>query len=351
MSTKIEWTDETWNPVTGCTKVSQGCKNCYAERIWPKVAGAEAARAANVEAPGHRPAPRAFTDVRCHSERLDAPLHWKKPRRVFVNSMSDLFHEDVPEDFILNVFNVMRMAWQHTFQVLTKRPQRMLDLCGKLSSSNAPGCGPLLSFSGRHPIQPLPNVWLGVSVEDQATADERIPLLMQTPAAVRFLSCEPLLGALTLCPPADSTYKQLWPFYYTGKFDEAAAKTAPPAPDRIRGLFPKIDWIIAGGESGPKARPSHPDWFRSLRDQCAAAGVPFFFKQYGEWAQCDTDVHADEYGTHVYPLEESILEAVYDLGDPRRIEVMEAHGIEFGRFGKKLNGRTLDGREHNEYPA
>jgi protein gp37 len=337
--TKIEWTDETWNPTTGCTKVSQGCKNCYAERLWPKVEAAERRRE---HFEWQKVTPRAFTEIRTHPLRLDAPLHWKKPRRVFVNSMSDLFHEDVHRDFVLRVFLVMARCPQHEFQILTKRPERMRTLITEwLPSAMTLADGPGL----RAPTWPLPNVWLGVSVEDQSTADERIPLLLQTPAAVRFLSCEPLLGPIDLdkyigegyCPKReDNTHCVHW---WDGEGEPCCG---------CKQIGP-IDWVIAGGESGPKARPSHPDWFRSLRDQCAAAGVPFFFKQWGEWGPCETETHPDERGLEVWPLEESVLDAQAGSFD-RRFKVIEEHSMQFGRFGKKLNGRTLDGREHNAYP-
>ena len=182
---------------------------------------------------------RAFADVQCHPERLDQPLHWKKPRKVFVNSMSDLFHPDVPDEFICSVFDVMYEAKQHTFQVLTKRPERMRDFIAGTSGAgwNA---------------EPIPNVWLGVSVENQETADERIPLLLDTPAAVRFVSAEPLLGYVDL--------------------REA---------HRVEIQIPRVDWVITGDESGYKSkrRKTNLDWVRSLRNQCQAAGVPFFLKQ------------------------------------------------------------------------
>lgn len=254
----IEWTDATWNPVTGCTKVSQGCKHCYAERDWSRLA--------------HLPAyqGRAFTDVACHTERLDQPLRWKRPRRIFVNSMSDLFHEAVPDDFLDKVFAVMALSPQHTFQVLTKRPERMRDYCKTLGQHNGTD---RVSIAAQQISSKawflwrmgdvgwcLPNVWLGVSVEDQEAADQRIPLLLQTPAAVRWVSAEPLLG------PVDV---------------QAAINRMPW---RIGGGDAGLHWVVVGGESGPKARPMHPDWARSLRDQCAAAGVQYLFKQWGEWA-------------------------------------------------------------------
>ena len=259
MSTKIEWTDEVWNPVTGCDKVSQGCKNCYAERIAERFWGE-----------------RKFTDVQCHPERLDIPLHWRKPRRVFVNSMSDLFHEDVTDEFITEVWNVMHDTPQHIYQILTKRPERMQWLTHQQW--------------GDHLVEP--NVWLGVSCEDQKTAYERIPLLLQAPAAVRFVSLEPLLGPIDL----------LAIFGHD-----------------LYAMNKGLDWVIVGGESGPHARPMHPDWARSIRDQCVEAGVPFFFKQVGEWA------------------------TVEEFGTKRELGIL--------RVGKKKAGRLLDGREWNEFPA
>jgi protein gp37 len=298
---KIEWTDASWNPVTGCTKVSDGCKHCYAERDWARLA-----------APRAKPniyTGRDFTDVRCHPERLDQPLRWTKPRRIFVNSMSDLFHEDIPSEFIAAVFHRMAMAPQHIFQILTKRPERMLNfLTGGLAFE-----------------KPLPNVWLGVSCEDQATADERIPLLLQTPAAVRFISAEPLLGPIDLWPWVNINLPSRWPRH----------AYAP------RGPF--LDWLIAGGESGPRARPSHPDWFRSLRDQCQAAGVPFFFKQWGEWAPF----------TYIDENRKALLRIGYSKHEEERECVVGEHSaaINMRRVGKKAAGRSLDGRTWDEYPC
>lgn len=249
----IEWTDETWNPVTGCTKVSQGCKHCYAERVAERFWKG-----------------RKFTDVQTHADRLDQPLRWRKPRRVFVNSMSDLFHEAVHRDFILRVFLAMQHSPRHSFQILTKRPERMRDLLRDwmrpaLQLADAPRL--------ESPVWPLPNVWLGVSCEDQETADARIPLLLDTPAAVRFVSCEPLLGPIKL----------------DGEFDHHRRDYLLPSPivDLKRNpwesvtMRPPLDWIIVGGESGPGARPCDVAWIRSIVEQCKAAGVPCFVKQVG----------------------------------------------------------------------
>lgn len=284
--TKIEWATDQWNPVTGCSKVSQGCKHCYAEREWPRLA-----------APRAKPniyTGRAFTDVKCHPEKLDIPLRWNKPRRIFVNSMSDLFHEDVPHDFIVEIFEVMAQASWHTFQVLTKRPERMRDFF--LGSSGA----------GAN-VEPLPNVWLGVSCEDQTTADERIPLLLQTPAAVRWVSAEPLLGLIDLDSERGDGLHAL------GCGDKYCS-----CGDR------GIDWLVVGGESGPRARPTHPDWARSLRDQCREASVPFFFKQWGEFAP-------------------------NWLNDDNGNKIAGTEWVD--HMGKKMAGRTLDGHIWDEYPV
>lgn len=316
----IEWTEATWNPVTGCTKVSQGCKNCYAERDWQRLSKNPTAKAYYG---------RKFTNVQCHPERLDQPLRWRKPRRIFVNSMSDLFHPDVPFGFVDQVFAVMALAPQHTFQILTKRPERMREylaerLTGELKHVYLEAAWNRLGLDPpRVMYWPHPNVWLGVSVEDQATADERIPPLLQTPAAVRFLSCEPLLGAINLeeLPSASGIGRHL----------DSLSKADDPG-----AIIPhQIDWVIAGGESGPRARPAHPDWFRSLRDQCQAAGVPFFFKQWGEW----------------HPMGEQLSDGTINCMDRgQRVGAYREDG-NLTRVGKKRAGRLLDGREWNEVPA
>ena len=298
MSTAIEWTDATWNPVTGCTKVSPGCANCYIERT-----------------PAFRMAGRRFVNgnipVLLHPDRLAIPLRWRKPRMVFTCSMADMFHEDVPDDFIYDVFQVMMEANQHTFQVLTKRPERMRTVIGNST---------LLSGDGS--VGPLPNVWCGVSVENQHWADERIPLLLETPAAVRFLSCEPLLGPLELTRWTHGPTATFVPAAPGGvSYGNYRSHTPGCGPGHRCG--PGIDWVIVGGESGgPEKRrlvepcrahstcvdepPSHLErrgyklvcgeclafnhwrprrgpeaWVIDIRNQCQAACVPFFFKQWG----------------------------------------------------------------------
>jgi protein gp37 len=245
-TTCIEWTDTTWNPVTGCTKVSPGCDHCYAEKITERFHGTG-----------------SFATITLHPDRLDTPLQWRTPRRVFVNSMSDLFHPHVPDEFLARVFAGMAATPQHTYQILTKRHARMRSLLSR---------GDLAGW-------PLPHVWLGVSVEDQKRAELRIPALIQTPAAVRFLSCEPLLGPVDLSP-------------WLGSRHQCPGELMPPGsvPARARTVDcctnPALDWVIIGGESGPGARPMHPDWARALLDQCQAAGVAVFVKQLGSvWAR------------------------------------------------------------------
>lgn len=282
--TGIQWTDATWNPVTGCTKVSPGCKNCYAKhQAWPRLAAMKTGVYSG----------RKFEDVQCHPERLDQPLRWKKPRMVFVNSMSDLFHDAVPFTFVAEVFGVMAACPQHRFQVLTKRPEQMREFVAWLSGGICAdareiiwehaqgglvraGHGLYSAMQGRldngveqNPGWPLPNVWLGVSVENQETADERIPLLLDTPAAVRWISAEPLLAPLYLDD-------QLEGWQYHAPLDD-------------------LDWVVVGGESGPNARDMDPDWARSLRDQCATAGVPFFMKQMARKAPIPDDLMIREY--------------------------------------------------------
>lgn len=348
-ATTIEWTDHTWNPVTGCSKVSQGCKHCYAERIFA------------------RPYPgRAFTDVRCHPERLDQPLRLRTPKRIFVNSMSDLFHEDVPDGFIDKVFAVMALAPQHTFQVLTKRAERMLRYCRSDDSSNL-AYEPDLDgeatrdafiegqaqaiYEKRHGEdpsmwlavhQPLPNVWLGVSVEDQDRADERIPLLLQTPAAVRWISAEPLLGPLDV-----EQYLRI-----DGCHTFSDGESLPTICCECHGKgSPRLDWVVTGGESGPKARPSHPDWFRSVRDECATAGVPYLHKQNGEWApgECASDGGPSTTERCAWLWDDDWR---YGTLTPRAsLETHADDAPDVYRLGKKKAGRWLDGRIHDEYPA
>lgn len=318
----IEWTSATWNPVTGCAKVSQGCKNCYAERDWARLQ--------------HLPAysGRAFTDVATHPDRLDQPLRWQRPRRIFVNSMSDLFHADVPFEFIDRVFAVAALCPQHTFQILTKRPERMREYLRGLTVLRIAAAA---YFVGRPSVfdgTDFPNVHLGVSVEDQATADARIPILLNTPASVRWISAEPLLGRVDLCEPLGMWWNQTMECFEANGacgFNRNPRNHADTA----------IDWVVAGGESGPKARPTHPDWVRSLRDQCRAAGVPFFFKQWGEWAP--TGVHPQ-----LSNADSGVIGLLPDGAQAAGPRYVGATGMR--RAGKKAAGRMLDGETWDQHP-
>lgn len=268
---KIEWTDATWNPVTGCTKVSTGCKHCYAERLFPRVYGKDKVTFYTGE--GEFTRPRMFTDVKLHPERLDAPLHWKKPRMIFVNSMSDLFHEDVPFDFIDKIFDVMANSEGHTFQILTKRPARMREWFN-FNYKNK---------SWKLEEWPLPNVWLGISCENQETADERIPILLQVPSAVRFLSCEPLIDEI------DFRIDGVYPGRFFGECGSAGGKCYDNT------CRTKIDWVIVGGESGPGYRPMKPEWAKSIIEQCQDAMVPVFMKQMAGKKEIPEDLKIREY--------------------------------------------------------
>ena len=274
---KIEWTDASWNPISGCSKVSTGCQKCYAERLFPRVYGRNRV-AIKADGQPEESRPRKFTDVWLHPDRLEQPLHWKKPRMIFVNSMSDLFHEDIEFSFIDHVFQVMFLAGQHTFQILTKRPARMLEYCNR--------------YGGTKKLWPLPNVWLGISCENQETADERIPILLQVPAAVRFLSCEPLLDEIDFQYP-----KTIWPdgpqMCCSGQ--ECGCMGMPVDPPIMYSMKDKIHWIICGGESGPGYRPMNLEWARSIRDQCKATGVPFFFKQTAGKKEIPEDLEVREF--------------------------------------------------------
>lgn len=316
--TGIEWTDATWNPVTGCDKVSPGCDRCYAETFAERWRGTQ----------GHYF--ETGFDVQLRPDKLALPLRWTKPRKVFVNSMSDLFHDKVPDEYIARVFAVMALAPQHTFQLLTKRHGRMRALLrdGEFQQQVYDAWGQLEMPKGRPSMEdwpwsgwPLPNVWLGVSAEDQKRADLRIPALLDTPAAVRFVSAEPLLGCIEL--------KQHWL--------HPVMRTPSPENNAIGRRIGKahgvgfIDWVIVGGESGPGARPMQPDWARSLRDQCVTAGVPFLFKQWGEWVTEDQSP------------EGIVLPGV----STRHWGDSEA---DVYKVGKKRAGRELDGRTWDQYP-
>lgn len=349
--TKINWADVVWNPITGCTKVSDGCRNCYAERISKRLAG-------RCGYPKDEP-----FKVTVHEDKFLEPLTWKIPRRVFVNSMSDLFHPEVLDDWILAAFVAMGLTYEHTgemkeispghevgiykpkhtFMILTKRPQRMKDILDRLMSNEtdeewdqkADFLATQLSYRNGDllPINAIftftrwlqdgmPGLWLGVSVENQATADERIPLLLQAPTKVRFISAEPLLGSINL-----EAYLSVCDQY-----------GEPSGPRCNSDGSSALNWVIAGGESGPGARPMHPDWVRNLRNQCQGTGTKFFFKQWGEWVPTpyiDSNIKASAV---------TCIRRNGELGDSYR------DGVRILHLGKKKAGRELDGRTWDDLP-
>ena len=271
MPTKIEWCNETWNPITGCTKISEGCDNCYALPMAKRLAG-------RYGYPSDDPFRVTF-----HRDRLLVPTRWKKPRKVFVGSMGDLFHEDVEDDWLQMIFSTMESSrwYGKKFILLTKRPENIL---------NNPNTMNLFKRYLR-----MNFIWLGVTVENQETADLRIPQLLKIPAAIRFVCAEPLLERITI------------PYRYLNGRCEIFENSS-----LIKNkIYPKINWVICGGESGNNARPMHPDWAISLKDQCLQAKIPFFFKQWG--------AHKWEDGNSV-------------------------------KVGKKHSGRTLDGLTWNTFP-
>lgn len=363
--TKIEWTHgegykgETWNPLVGCSLKSPGCQRCYAmgeayrkmfhpnEKISSVYAGvATRSKAGQILWTGK---------VNFSESALTKPLHWRMPRMIFVNSMSDLFHEDVPDEWIDRIVAVMLRCPQHIFQILTKRSQRMMQYVKSLPNRDdqiveiARKDGATLMECKdigariRAGMDSINWIWLGVSVEDQKHADARIPDLLATPAAVRFLSCEPLLGQLDI---ERITLRR------DGQKPNALSKKLGDYCQPLHGNFtdsPKIDWVIVGGESGKGARPIHPDWARTIRDQCAEANVPFFFKQWGSWLPYidrdndDPDWRAD-YGRAKRAKGLRILNLEGGCGfHGDRVHIMQ-------RRNKKAAGRLLDGQEHNGMP-
>lgn len=337
-NTSIEWCDSTWNPVTGCTEVSPGCDHCYAKTFAERWRGT----------PGHY-FEHGF-DVQLRPDKLDQPLRWRRPRRIFVNSMADLFHDAVPDEYIAKVFAIMLLAQRHTFQVLTKRHGRMRSLLNSHAFWTRvlyEALDPELPAGDRDGLQLslhyLPNVWLGVSTEDQRWADIRIPALLDTPAAVRFISAEPLLGPIDLTPcncHGDQT---------SGCARHNFGSLTDVQREARALHFPGIDWVIVGGESGPGARPMHPDWARGLRDQCTAAGVPFLFKQHGEYVEATEPVPSDRWLTgegitHDEPWRPDQIGAPAGKWSPYPDVVMR-------RVGKKRAGRELDGRTWDQYPG
>lgn len=361
MSTKIEWCEETWNPLIGCSKVSPGCKNCYAiQTAWirqhnPKMA--ERYVGVVEKTPGG--SLNWTGKVNVVDSVLEKPLKKKTPTMYFVNSMSDLFHEAVPFEIIDKIFAVMALCPQHTFQVLTKRPARMveyfqrhyaarvmteLDTIGDENPDLFEQCCKAASsiVLAQEPV--FPNVWLGVSVENQQTANERIPLLLQVPAAVRFLSCEPLIG------PVSFRWAQ-WHDYGNPEKGIREIRNGQPGLvykelDGIKG----IHWVIVGGESGHGARPMHPEWARSLRDQCVKAGVSYFFKQWGAYTDVNNilPMPMEDFSKNVkagkWVCVDNTGAIVSHVGGPN-------NAVLIAKVSKGKAGRQLDGREWNEYPG
>lgn len=350
--TAIAWTEATWSPVTGCTRISSGCDNCYIERTPPF---------RMTHRQFDHPGTGGTTGVTLHPDRLDQPHHWRKPRRIFVCSMADLFHDNVPDEHIAAVWVTMMLTPRHTYQVLTKRHARLRTL---LSSPDFPrlvaaaarhrwdrdarlraALGWVWTVDGTTPrVWPLPNVWVGVSAEDQQWADIRITALLRTPAAVRWVSAEPLLGPLELR------------HHLTGHctlHDFAGGYCVQRHHPGVQHLH----WVVAGGESGPGARPMHPDWVRKLRDDCASWHVPFFFKQWGAWAppeQCG--VHNGRVANNRWQYESTRFRADGTRYDPTAHALDEVAGYgapsmeSLLRVGAKQAGRTLDGQIHDDYP-
>lgn len=338
--TSIEWTHrpgtrgKTWNPVRGCSKVSEGCRNCYAMGIAARFSGDNPKTGKPLAYKGlavmKESGPAWTGKVVLVPEALSEPLRTKAPTTYFVNSMSDLFHEGLSDETIAAVFGVMAACPQHTFQVLTKRAERMARWFEWVSRDQDPGvtCAEYAAGQGApitHAVVgapwPLPNVWMGVSVEDQATLDQRAPELAKVPAVVRFWSYEPALGEIDPRPYL---------------------------------LVPRwVDWVIAGGESGRGARPMHPTWVRSLRNHLAEAGVPFFFKQWGAWApgeKTEGPSWADTYqGKKIQPEQ---CRWMWPDGrtEPLGAGRYDREAVLMNRIGKKAAGRLLDGREWNQFP-
>ena len=320
---KIEWLSmpgykpQVWNPVTGCTKVSAGCKNCYAINMSRRLSGIEQTKGKYA---GTVDRTNWTGEVFMHFEELERPYTWKKPRMVFVNSMSDLFHEQVAYGFQSDVLWTIKINPKHIFLILTKRPERMQIIVNKIIDEWNGG-------------KPIPNLWLGVSAENQDTANDRIPHLLQTQAAVRFVSCEPLLGAIDFYDiVVDGQY------YQTLKGFGNITPTSGT----------KIDWVIVGGESGKDARPMHPDWARSIRDQCASAGVPFFFKQWGEWMPHKFATASPKYRNigQFSDYQHGFVE-----GEMTNEEWLPNRNIQnMIKVGKAHSGHRLDGTEHFNWP-
>ena len=355
--TLIEWTDATWNVVNGCSVLSPGCKHCYAMRLagtrlrnHPSRAGLTIDTAAG---------PVWNGQIRINWDIIDQPLRWARPRMIFANAHGDMFHEAVPMDTIAQIYGTAVAAHHlrgHITQYLTKRADRQRDLLNRPEFWERVNTtaemlvmdrtDPLdrrsddarATLRGYDPDTPPPGIWAGVSAEDQERWDERTDLLMETPAFVRWVSVEPMLGPIIGSAPADKIFRMLSTWYGPDGFDDTGAQ---PERTRMPGYFPRVDWVVCGGESGPGARPLHPDWARSMRDQCEAAGVPFFFKQWGSCAPL-MGARPAQSGLAAWPDGSVRSGHAASRGGP---------GIAMFRGTKKITGRLLDGVAHNGMPA
>ena len=353
--TAIEWADATWNPIVGCEIVSPGCKHCYAmgqaARIERMAAGAGRETHYSGTTQPSKAGPVWTGKVAlAGDEAIAAPIRWRRPRRIFVNSMGDLFAEDVTDAMRDRVWAVMACAPWHTFIVLTKRAAAMRAYVQQLLAT---GGARMLDVqvdhpTGREPLsrlvdfvafsRPLTNVWLGVTAEDQPRADERIPELLQTPAAKRIVSVEPMIGPVSLATIDLDGWSEIHPL--AGDRDYEDEDGNPGAE------WPSLDWVIVGGESGrgPGIRPMHPAWARQVRDDCAAASVPFFFKQWGEWAPAEVAHVAAEQGAAMGEFHDGadfIVGCGCSEGD---------RGGSMRRIGKRAAGHVLDGVVHHAWP-
>ena len=337
MSTKIEWTNETWNPIIGCSKISEGCKNCYAERMAGRLSNITKTAYYLKVVEQNRPAllvikglPKWNGETQFINQQLLKPTQWKKPRKIFVCSMGDLFHESIPFEWIDVVFSIMSDIDQHIYQVLTKRPFRMQQFYDWKAKQ--------LGVKW----QAKDNVWIGVTVESQEQVYRILPLL-KVPSKIRFISCEPLLSNIDLYP---------W-------LDEYIGPSETGHNDWLNGL----NWVIVGGESGPEARPMHPEWVRSLKNQCKISGTPFFFKQWGEWYTDWLNIQTKEPVFKMYPNYQKFQQKLWvrkgdsciDMngkickngGDMKTasypVAIMQ-------KIGKQKSGVILDGKEYKQFP-
>lgn len=332
---KIEWTNETCNSIVGCNKVSPGCNNCYAlpmavrnahnHRMPSEIREAYFSVITKIDGKWQWNGKTAF--IKSALEKL---LKWKKPRMIFVVSMGDLFHESVSFEWIKEVFDIICQTPQHTYQILTKRPERMLEFFkwwGSLIKERGFDSVPTQSDNPLDYYSPLKNIWLGVTTENQEQANKRIPILLEIPASVRFVSIEPMLSKIdlttTVIKKSDNNIKPDVSLNALKGFFGGAERN-----ERT-----KLDWVICGGESGSKARPMHPDWTRSLRDQCKDAKTPFFFKQWGELLPDCQSIIFQRLNARLFQ-------------SPNNSDKKNT----YYKIGKKKAGRLLDGKQHNEMP-